>query len=539
MPLTVGGTSLAAQRRTRPIRLPMNTPLQALPQLCPPDPPRIPLVMDESLYQRLVENVSDYAIYLIDPDGYVCSWNRGAERFKGYRAEEIIGHHFSVFYTDEDRAAGMPAHVLRLAHERGRFEDRAWRVRKDGHRFRAHVVLDPVRDDDGTLIGFAKITRDISETYQQEQALRASERRFRLLVSSVTDYAIYMLDLEGHISSWNAGAERFKNYRAAEVIGRHFSLFYTPADLASGRPALALRTALSEGRFEDTGWRRRKGGATFWAHVVIDLIRDEDGTPIGFAKITRDISERRAADLRLRDLSRTNEELEQFVQVASHDLREPLRKVLAFADLLEFDLAEALSKEHRGYLNSIAGSARRMQELLESLLRLTQVTSAGCSFVPTDLKQICEDVCADLDVAIREAEAQIDIQPLPVVEGDSAQLRQVFQNLIENALKYRLASRPLQVRICEVENPDPTLVTLKVEDNGMGFMPEYNERIFGLFQRLHTRDRIAGAGVGLAICRKICQRHGGTITAEGIPEQGSQFWIVLKRGHRETEAIHV
>ena len=486
----------------------------------------------DSLHRRLVEGISDYAIYMLDPEGHVSSWNPGAQRFKGYSAGEIIGHHFSLFYTDEDRAAGRPSRALQCALTEGRFEDRAWRVRKDGTRFRAHVIIDAIHDDDGTLIGFAKITRDISEWHAQEMALRASEQRFRLLVSSVTDYAIYMLDLGGHISSWNAGAERFKGYKEAEVLGKHFSMFYKDEDRRAGRPARALHRALTEGRFEDTGWRMRKDGTDFWAHVIVDLIRDDSGTPIGFAKITRDVSERRAADLRLRELTSSHQEMEQFIHIASHDLREPLRKVLSFSDLLIEEEGARLSEAAHGYLGSITAATRRMQALLASLLSLTRVTSQGRTFEPCSLDDALRDVCSDLQVMIRERGAKIAVGPLPQIEADGAQMRQLFQNLIENAIKYAREDLAPVIDIAAVPDADPAFVTLTCSDNGIGFEPQYAERIFGVFQRLHTRDRYGGAGIGLSICRKICGRHGGSIQAHSEPQHGAVFTLRLPRQHR-------
>jgi PAS domain S-box-containing protein len=247
-------------------------------------------------FQMLVSAVTDYAIYMLDPDGRIATWNAGAERFKGYKAGEIIGQHFSRFFTDEDREADLPGRALRIAAREGRFEAEGVRVRKDGTRFWAHVVLDPIRDEDGVLVGYAKITRDITERKEAEQALRDSERRFQMLVSSVVDYAIYMLDPHGHVATWNAGARRFKGYEADEIIGDHFSRFFTPEDRKEGRPAAILRTAETEGRFEAEGIRMRKDGTRFLAHVVLDPIRDEDGRLVGFAKITRDITDRRQSE---------------------------------------------------------------------------------------------------------------------------------------------------------------------------------------------------------------------------------------------------
>ncbi|MCC2981186.1 PAS domain-containing sensor histidine kinase [Sphingomonas sp. IC4-52] len=243
-------------------------------------------------FQRLVDAVTDYALYMLDPDGRIVTWNAGAARSKGYAPDEIIGEHFSRFFTQEDHDAGLPALALEAAAREGRFEAEGWRVRKDGTRFWANAILDPIRDDAGQLIGFAKITRDITERKERERALRESERRFQLLVGSVDDYAIYMLDPQGHVATWNAGARRFKGYEAEEIIGEHFSRFFLPEDRRDGLPARILKTAFEQKRFEMEGWRLRKDGTKFLAHVVVDAIH-EDGEFVGFAKITRDITDRR------------------------------------------------------------------------------------------------------------------------------------------------------------------------------------------------------------------------------------------------------
>jgi PAS domain S-box-containing protein len=247
-------------------------------------------------YEMLVRAVTDYAIYMIDLNGNVLSWNAGAERLKGYTETEIVGQHFSNFFTAEERAAGRPDAALKTAAKTGRWEDEGWRVRKDGTRLWALAVLDAIRDTDGKLVGFAKITRDMTERRLAQQALAESERRFRLLVGSVIDYALFTLDLQGVIQSWNPGAERLKGYTAEEVIGKHFSICYPPEARRAGDPERVLSTARNEGRFEGEGWRVRKDGSRFWANVVIDPIHDADGTLIGFTKITRDITERRALE---------------------------------------------------------------------------------------------------------------------------------------------------------------------------------------------------------------------------------------------------
>jgi PAS domain S-box-containing protein len=255
---------------------------------------------DPHRYELLIASIVDYAIFMLDSAGRVATWNPGAQRFKGYVEAEIIGQHFSKFYTDDDRAAGLPDRALAIAASEGRFETEGWRVRKSGDRFWAHVVIDPIRGQDGAVIGYAKITRDLSERRRAAETLSESEERFRLLVEGIADYAIYMLDPTGRVSSWNAGAQRFKGYAAEEIIGAHFGRSYTPEDLAVDLPSKVLETAKREGRFESEGWRVRKDGTRFWAQVVVDAIRDPAGKLIGFAKITRDLSERKEAEDKLK-----------------------------------------------------------------------------------------------------------------------------------------------------------------------------------------------------------------------------------------------
>jgi diguanylate cyclase (GGDEF)-like protein/PAS domain S-box-containing protein len=247
----------------------------------------------DNQFRLLVNSVVDYAIYMLDPNGLVMTWNLGAERIKGYTADEIVGCHFGLFCAVEDRMAGMPAHCLKMARRDGRFETECWRIRKDGTRFWASVVIETIHSEDGLFLGFAKVTHDITERCQAQIALRESERQFRLLVNSVTDYALYMLDRDGIVTSWNTGAQRIKGYTAEEIIGQHFSQFFTDADRSANIPMRCLQTATAEGRFEAEAWRVRKDGSLFWANVVLDPIHDETGALLGFAKITRDVGDRR------------------------------------------------------------------------------------------------------------------------------------------------------------------------------------------------------------------------------------------------------
>src|SRR6185312_15392399 len=299
------------------------------------------LLQSENRFRMLIDAVIDYAIYMLDPSGIITNWNTGAERMKGYRAEEIIGHHFSRFYTKEDRAAGLPARVLETARREGRYESEGWRVRSDGSRFWANVIIDAIRDNKGQLIGFAKITRDMTEQRAAQETLRESERQFRLLVRGVSDYALFMLDPQGIVSNWNQGAERIKGYKADDIVGQHFSRFYTEGDRRAGMPARALQTAKAEGRFEAEGWRVRKDGSMFWANAIIDPIHDDDGKLVGFAKITRDITERRNAEIALqkaqveRDHAQRLEALGKLTGGVAHDFNNLLMIVSGHMETLK------------------------------------------------------------------------------------------------------------------------------------------------------------------------------------------------------------
>jgi PAS domain S-box-containing protein len=262
----------------------------------------VPWAPPDALFRLLVDRVRDYAIFLLNPDGTIASWNRGAERIKGYHSSEVIGRHFSIFYSDQEVALGKPAHELEVAAREGRFEEEGWRTRKDGTRFWAHVVLTAIHSEDGNLVGFAKVTRDLTERRQAEETVRATDRRFRRMIEVVTDYAIMMLDLEGRVASWNAGAERATQYSAKEILGEPWAVFYPPEDQRAGRPAAGLAQAAATGRFEEEGWRLRKDGSRFWASVVTTRVRDDEGVLVGYAQVIRDLTERRRLEQHEREL---------------------------------------------------------------------------------------------------------------------------------------------------------------------------------------------------------------------------------------------
>src|SRR6185437_3922467 len=329
----------------------------------------------ERRFRALVDGVSDYAIFMLDPSGVVTNWNAGAERIKGYAANEIIGHHFSEFYTREDRLAGMPVRTLETALREGRFEADGWRLRKNGSRFFANVVVTPIRDENGSLMGFAKITRDVTEREEAQRALRETEQQLRLLLGGIVDHAIYMLDPNGVITSWNAGAEKIKGYSAEEILGQHFSKFYTSADRMIGLPARALHTALTTGRYEAEGWRVSKDGSEFWASVALDAIRDDSGRLVGYAKVTRDISQQREMQLAL---EKTREQLAHAQKIEAlgrltggiaHDFNNILMVVGGQSEIL----AQRLSNpQDRRAIEAIADATKRGEALTRQMLTFSR-----------------------------------------------------------------------------------------------------------------------------------------------------------------------
>jgi PAS domain S-box-containing protein len=491
-------------------------------------------------FELLVQSVTDYAIYMLDPTGVVASWNAGAQRFKGYEADEIIGHHFSRFYTDEDRAAGIPVIALRTAEEEGRFEAEGWRVRKDGTRFWANVVIDPIRDPSGQLVGFAKVTRDLTERRAGEEALRRSEERFRLLVQSVTDYAIYMLDVDGNIASWNAGAERFKGYRADEIIGRHFSSFYTDEDRAAGIPRKALELARTAGRFEAEGWRVRKDGTRFWANVVIDPVRDPSGTLIGFAKVTRDLTERRRSQLALEQAqeaffhAQKMEAIGKLTGGVAHDFNNLLAAIVGSLDLARRKLAGGGDVSR--FIDNAMKAAERGATLTQRMLAFARKQELKLETV--DPAALVRGM-ADLLQRTIGASIRIDTQfPLLVrrVHADPAQLELALLNLAVNARdampdggRIVIAAREEQVVSGEGLKPG-TYVCLSVSDTGTGMDPATLARATEPFYT--TKGVGKGTGLGLSMAHGFAEQCGGRLVLDSRPGEGTtaDIWLPVSDG---------
>lgn len=504
---------------------------------------------NERRFQLLLNAVRDYAIYLLDADGFVASWNAGAQRFKGYRDEEIIGEHFSRFYTPEDRATGLPMRALRTAAAEGKFEAEGWRVRKDGQRFWANVVIDPVRDESGTLVGYAKVTRDISEKREAELALFRSEQQFRLLVQGVRDYAIYMLDPDGNVSSWNAGAQSIKGYRAEEIIGHHFSRFYTPADRDAGEPAKALRTALRDGTFEKEALRIRKDGTTFWAHVVIVPIYDDAGVLTGFAKITRDVTERRRAQEQLETTrealahSQKMEAIGRLTGGVAHDFNNLLTVIRSSADLLQ--LPNQSEEKRQRYISAIAETADRAAQLTGQLLAFArrqplepEVFCVGERVRGLE-RLITTTVGSPITVTV-EIDADVG-----AVSADPNQFESALLNMAINARDAMPQGGALRISARNVRQVpsvrrhagmEGDFVAVDIADSGTGMDAETQERIFEPF--FTTKAVGKGTGLGLSQAYGFAKQSGGEISVRSRPGQGSTFTIYLPRAQTPRAAHH-
>jgi PAS domain S-box-containing protein len=484
-------------------------------------------------YRLLVEGISDYAIYLLSPEGIVASWNRGAQRFKGYTAEEIIGRHFSEFYTPEDRQAGLPARALQIAAREGKFESEGWRVRKDGARFWAYVVIDPIRSPSGDLIGYAKITRDLTERRAAEESFRATQQQFQLLVQGVTDYAIYMLSPEGEIASWNTGAERIKGYTTEEVLGTHFSRFYTPEDQAAGEPAKALATAAQEGRFEKEGRRVRKDGTVFWANVVIDALRAPDGRLVGFAKITRDVTSQRESRKALEDArealfqSQKMDAIGQLTGGVAHDFSNLLMVIKGSLELMRKHVAKdsramhLLENAQQGASRGIALTQRMLAFARRQELKVTAV----------DIPSL---VAGMADLLTRSIDSTVDLErrfPLKIAQvlTDANQLELALLNLVVNARDAMPHGGSIVIAAKEARGEDPQFpgrfVCLSVTDSGEGMDEETLARATEPF--FTTKGAGKGTGLGLPMVHGVAQQSGGRLVLKSAKGRGTtaELWL--------------
>jgi len=500
-------------------------------------------ITEDGRYRLLVNAITDYAVYMLDPTGVIVSWNPGAQRFKGYERDEIIGKNFSQFFTEEDRLAKAPQRALEIAARDGKFETEGWRIRKDGTRFWAHAVLDPILGPNGELLGFAKITRDLTERRLAEDTLRQSEERFRLLVQSVTDYAIYMLDADGFVTNWNAGAQRIKGYLPEEIIGKHFSQFYTDEDREKGEPQRGLETAARVGRFEKEGWRVRKDGTRFLANVVIDPIRDHTGRIIGFAKVTRDVTERVEAQRAL-DKARENafqtqkaEALGQLTGGIAHDFNNLLMVILSSLELVQKRLPDD-PKIARLISNAVQG-AQRGASLTQRMLAFARRQDLKTE--PVDIAGLVRGMIDMLGRSLGPAIAITTSLPhdLPPAQADANQLELALLNLAVNARDAMPAGGALSISASEQtmstgELPNGHYVCISVQDSGAGMDDATLARASEPF--FTTKGVGKGTGLGLSMVHGMAEQLGGRLLLKSRVGEGTSAEIWLPAAKSEPRA---
>lgn len=482
-----------------------------------------------TLFKLFVDTVQDYAIFLLDLNGRVTSWNTGAERIKGYKASEILGRHFSCFYPQDEAEAGKPARLLSVAARQGRVEDEGWRIRNNGEKFWASVVITAIRNGEGDLIGFGKVTRDLTERKQKEAALLREEQRFHLFVQSVQDYAVFMLDTDGKISSWNLGAERIKGYQAAEIIGKHFSCFY-PEDVRNEKPARELKIAAEMGRFEDEGWRLRKDGSRFWANVVITAVRDESGQLIGFGKVTRDLTgwmlaqksleqaRMKLADSEasLRELSlhllRTQDEERRKI---GRDIHDSLGQYLS-ALKIKLDLMDASNIE-----------AKKCAELADECIK--QVRTISYLLYPPMLEEmgLTSAIPWYLEGFSNRSNIKTTFQSAPDLGRLSREAELVLFRVLQESL----------TNVQRHSGSASAAIKLSRKDKGVELeVLDYGKGVNNALLEQGTRDWMGSLGVGLRGMSERLRQIGGVLEVSSSPEGGTRVRALVPDKPRSDNA---
>lgn len=503
-----------------------------------------------NLYRALVENVKDYALILLDARGNISLWNKGAEKCYGFSAGEITGNHFSCLFPEKEVREGLPDAGLRKTREQGHFEAEGWQWKNDGSRFWACVAISSFYTNNGELEGYTVVTTDLTRMKETEERIKKREERYRMIVEGIKDYAIFMMDPEGNIMSWNEGAKRLKGYTEEEILGKNFSIFYPREAVDSGYPAYELKEAITHGRFEDEGLRVRKDGSLFYANVVITPLYDANEELIGFSKVTRDLTERKKAEEKVllmnteleervqkrteelthtvSELKKINADLDNFIYTASHDLKAPVSNIEGLINTLGDILTEnqLTNEEVSEILEMIRKSITRFQQTIRDLTAVNQSQRDDrMDIIDINLRDIISDILESISHLIREAKAEItvDVNMLQPFFFSKIHIRSIIYNLLTNAIKYRSPDRPLHIRISGHSSNGECII--EVKDNGLGIKEENKEKVFHMFKRLH--DHVEGSGIGLYIVRRIVDTAGGRVEIESQEGAGTTFKVFL------------
>ncbi len=474
----------------------------------------------EEHFLQLISGIKDYAIFMLNPQGRIMTWNPGAERIKGYKKDEIIGKNFSCFFRPEDREKGKPQWVLEMAIKNGQYQEEALRVRKDGSQFLADILITALYDQSGQLTGFAKVTRDITE---KRLSINALQEQAALL--ELSNDAIIVRDLDGTIRYWNRGAQKIYGYtekQALEKISHDLLKTEFPKPLPE-----VEQDILTNGRWDGELIHYAQDGRRLIMESRQALKADVHGIPAGVLEINTDITVRKEAEQKqaaLTEMERVNAELEQFASIASHDLQEPLRAVAGCLQILEKTYKGRLDNNADELIHYAVDGAKRMRTLINDLLLLSRVDREEMTVSATELPKVLDQAKNNLSTAIEESKATITHNNLPVLSANQTLLTLLFQNLISNAMKFH-GDNPPQIHIDAKRENGQWLFS--VSDNGIGFEQTYADRIFQPFKRLHSKDQYPGTGIGLPICKRIIERHGGKIWAESQPGKGTTFHFTI------------
>jgi PAS domain S-box-containing protein len=491
----------------------------------------------DQLFRLLVSNVKDYAIYALDVNGKIISWNAGAHEIHGFTEDEAIGLSFSAFYPESQNAESAAKHDLDLSAADGRYEREGWLTRRDGKKFWANTLITPLIESKKVgICGYGILTRDLSQQLHAAEELRRSDEAFDLVVSSVKDYAIFLLDPDGKVVTWNQGAQRIKGYTASEIVGKSFSTFYPQTAKDIGHPQHELKLAVENGHYEEEAWRVRKDGSEFWASVTITPVYDAKSKLRGFIKVTKDLTERRRAELELQrardEAVRASQLKSQFVANISHEIRTPMAGIIGMAEILLQD--ENLNDEQREAAEHIFLSSRRLLEVLNDILDFSKL-EAGRVEIAEDsfsIQAVLREVMDSIAVPASKKSLEIKLHVADGVPdqmtGDEGKIRQCLLNFAHNAIKFTSKGHVL-IDVSTAKHDGRDLVRFEVKDTGIGIDPEAQERLFEPFVQADgsIRRKFAGTGLGLSITKGFVTLMKGDFGFSSEPNVGSTFWFAV------------